>query len=136
MECAEFYGNESEVGKAIKSSEIARKELFLCNKVCTATIEKGDEAISARLDQTLCDLGTDYVDFYLIHRPVPGNIWIFTNHWKSYKRRERSVSLLYQIMSWMIARNKELIHAAVTMEPVAKNTIDYFQKGGDVMYLA
>ena len=104
MECAEFYGNESEVGKAIKSSEIARKELFLCNKVCTATIEKGDEAISARLDQTLCDLGTDYVDFYLIHRPVPGNIWMLTNHWKSYQRRERSVTLLYQIMSWMITR--------------------------------
>ena len=81
LESAEFYGNESEVGKAIKSSEIARKELFLCNKVCTATIEKGDEAISARLDQTLCDLGTDYVDFYLIHRLVPGNIWMLTNHW-------------------------------------------------------
>ena len=56
LESAEFYGNESKVGKAIKSSEIARKESFFCNKVCTATIEKGDEAIRsirACLDQNI-----------------------------------------------------------------------------------
>ena len=38
------------------------------------------------------------------------------------------------VMSWMLTRT--LIHAGVTMKPVAKNTFDYFQKEGDVMYLA
>lgn len=52
LECAEFYGNESEVGKAIKASGLKREELFLCSKVWTTTIEKGDEAIRARLDKS------------------------------------------------------------------------------------
>jgi diketogulonate reductase-like aldo/keto reductase len=72
LECAEFYGNEAEVGKAISKSGIDRKNLFLCSKVWTTTIEKGPAAIEAQLDKTLADLGTDYIDLYLIHWPVPG----------------------------------------------------------------
>ena len=49
---AEFYGNEAEVGKAIKSSGLKRDELFLCSKVWTTTIEKGEDAIRARLDKS------------------------------------------------------------------------------------
>ena len=52
LECAEFYANESEVGKAIKASGIKRDELFLCSKVWTTTIEKGEEAIRAQLDKS------------------------------------------------------------------------------------
>ena len=55
LECAEFYGNESEVGKAIKASGVKREDLFLCSKVWTTTIEKGEVAIRARLDQSELD---------------------------------------------------------------------------------
>lgn len=72
LECAEFYGNEGEVGKAILASQIPRQDLFLCSKVWTTTIEKGSDAIEAQLDRTLADLGTNYIDLYLIHWPVPG----------------------------------------------------------------
>ena len=40
------------------------------------------------------------------------------------------------VSNYVVDDLQELIHASVTMEPVAKNTIDYFQKEGDVMYLA
>lgn len=73
LECAEFYGNEAEVGKAIAESGIPREELFLCSKVWTTTIEQGEQAIIQQLDQTLADLQTDYLDLYLIHWPVPGH---------------------------------------------------------------
>ena len=73
FECAEFYGNEVEVGKAIVESNIPRSELFLCSKVWTTTIEKGPAAVRAQLEKTLTDLQTDYVDLYLIHWPVPGH---------------------------------------------------------------
>jgi diketogulonate reductase-like aldo/keto reductase len=83
LECAEFYGNEHEVGKAIAKSGIDRKDLFLCSKVWTTTIEKGPAAIEAQLDKTLADLGTDYIDLYLIHWPVPGK------HVEAYKTLEK-----------------------------------------------
>merc|ERR1719253_1487282 len=70
-ECAEFYGNEAEIGKAIAGSGIPRAELHLCSKVWTTTIEKGGDAIRAQLEKTLSDLGTDYLDLYLVHWPVP-----------------------------------------------------------------
>jgi hypothetical protein len=66
LECAEFYGNEAQVGQAIADSGIARKDLFLCSKVWTTTIEQGPEAIRAQLDKTLSDLGTDYLDLYVM----------------------------------------------------------------------
>jgi diketogulonate reductase-like aldo/keto reductase len=71
LECAEFYGNERQIGKAIQRSGIPRKELFLCSKVWTTTIEQG--TVRQRLEQTLQDLQTDYVDLYLIHWPVPNH---------------------------------------------------------------
>ena len=49
LECAEFYGNESEVGKAIADSGVHRSDLFLCSKVWTTTIEKGPDAVRAQL---------------------------------------------------------------------------------------
>jgi len=82
LECAEFYGNEAEVGKAISKSGVDRKDLFICSKVWTTTIEKGPTAIEAQLDKTLADLGTDYIDLYLIHWPVPGK------HVEAYKALE------------------------------------------------
>ena len=82
LECAEFYGNESQVGEAIAESGLNRDELFLCSKVWTTTIEKGPAAIRAQLDKTLADLGTDYLDLYLIHWPCP------TTHVEAYKTLE------------------------------------------------
>jgi hypothetical protein len=64
FECAEFYGNEIEVGKAIVSSGIKREDLFLCSKVWTSTIDKGPHAVREQLEKTLSDLRTDYVDLY------------------------------------------------------------------------
>lgn len=82
LECAEFYGNEAQVGEAIRESGVRREDLFLCSKVWTTTIEKGPNAVRAQLDQTLKDLGTDYLDLYLIHWPVPGH------HVEAYKTLE------------------------------------------------
>lgn len=72
LECAQFYGNEAQIGQAMAESGIPRKELFVCSKVWTSTIDQGPAAVRAQLEQTLKDLQTDYVDLYLIHWPVPG----------------------------------------------------------------
>lgn len=82
LECAQFYGNEAEVGKAIQKSGIPREEFFLCSKVWTTTIEQGPEAVTEQLEKTLADLKTEYIDLYLIHWPVPGH------HVEAYKTLE------------------------------------------------
>lgn len=142
MECAQFYGNESEVGKAIKASGVKREDLFLCSKVWTTTIEKGDEAICAQLDKTLADIGTDYLDLYLIHWPVPGK------HVQAYKtleklQREGKIRNI-GVSNYAVEDYKELLEGGITMKPSVnqieinpflyrKNTISYFQDEGVVL---
>jgi len=144
LECAEFYGNEQEVGKAIKASGVPREDLFICSKVWTTTIEKGDAAIRAQLEKTLSDLGTNYVDLYLIHWPVPGK------HVDAYKtvldlKREGKVRNV-GVSNYAVEDYKDLLSAGITSEdkPVVnqieinpflyrKNTIDYFKSEGVVL---
>ncbi|KAL3925278.1 MAG: hypothetical protein SGILL_000519 [Bacillariaceae sp.] len=142
LECAEFYGNESEVGKAIVASKIPREELFICSKVWTTTIEKGSDAIEVQLEQTLADLRTDYVDLYLIHWPVPGK------HVEAYKKLEELQKAGkikgIGVSNYAWEDYVELKEAGVTQLPLVnqieinpfmyrKSTIDKFQKEGVVM---
>ena len=84
LDCAEFYANEKAVGEGIARSGVARSELFLASKVWTTTIHKGPAAVQAQLEKTLADLGTDYIDLYCIHWPVPGC------HVEAYKQLEKA----------------------------------------------
>ncbi|KAK7402468.1 hypothetical protein QQX98_011795 [Neonectria punicea] len=68
IDAAAVYDNEQEVGAGIKASGIPRNEIFLTSKLWN-THHKGSDVEEA-LDQSLSDLGTDYVDLYLIHWPV------------------------------------------------------------------
>ncbi|TXT15886.1 hypothetical protein VHUM_00389 [Vanrija humicola] len=60
------YGNEAEVGAGIKASGVDRKDLFITSKLWCTYHDRVEEG----LNQTLKDLGTDYLDLYLIHWPV------------------------------------------------------------------
>ena len=64
---AQIYYNESEVGKAIKESDVPREEIFLTSKnwVSNAGYDKTIKAFN----KTLEDLQTDYLDLLLIHQP-------------------------------------------------------------------
>lgn len=44
LDCAQFYGNEKEVGMAVKDSQIPRSELFLASKVWCDNIFRGPAA--------------------------------------------------------------------------------------------
>lgn len=143
LECAQFYGNESEVGKAMAQSGVPRDEFFLCSKVWTTTIEQGDEAIRTQLDQTLNDLNTDYIDLYLIHWPVPNK------HVQAYKtlqalQAEGKIKHI-GLSNYAVEDYQELMaDEDVTVKPVVnqieinpflyrKNTIEFFQNEGVVL---
>jgi len=72
LDCAQFYGNEAQVGAALRDAGVPRHELYLASKVWTDTIFAGREAVRAQVVKTLADLGVETIDLYCIHWPVPG----------------------------------------------------------------
>jgi 2,5-diketo-D-gluconate reductase A len=69
IDTAEMYGNEREVGEAVAKSGLDRAEVFITSKLNNDSHEP-DDARRA-FDGTLAALGTDYVDLFLIHWPLP-----------------------------------------------------------------
>jgi 2,5-diketo-D-gluconate reductase A len=69
IDTAEMYGNEKEVGEAIRSSGLDRGEVFVTSKLSNGAHEPRDA--HEAFDRTLSELGFDYVDLFLIHWPLP-----------------------------------------------------------------
>ena len=69
VDTANAYVNEKAVGRGMKDSGVARKEIFLSTKLWPSEYEN-DNAV----DETLARLGVDYVDLLYIHQPA-GN-WL------------------------------------------------------------
>ena len=67
IDTAACYGNERAVGAAVRDSGIAREEIFLTSKVWIQ--DAGYEKTKKSFEKTLENLGTDYLDLYLIHMP-------------------------------------------------------------------
>src|SRR3954453_21096217 len=69
IDTAAFYGNEKEVGDAIKASGVQREELWVTTKVPDNNLKADDFA--RPLDNSLKLLGLPQVDLLLIHWPNP-----------------------------------------------------------------
>ena len=69
FDTASFYGTETYVGRAIANSQLAREDFFIASKVWKDQL--GYEETKRAFEETLQSLGTDYLDVYLIHWPLP-----------------------------------------------------------------
>ena len=69
VDTAQMYGNEREVGQAIAKSGIDRGDIFLTTKLNNG-VHLPDDARRA-FAGSLEALGSDYVDLFLIHWPLP-----------------------------------------------------------------
>jgi len=69
IDTAEGYGNEKEVGEAIRKSGLDRADVFVTSKLAN-NAHRPDDARRA-FDASLDALGFDYLDLFLIHWPLP-----------------------------------------------------------------
>lgn len=70
IDTAAMYGNEAEVGGAIRSHGVPRAEIFITTKVWPGDIAAGRLVASA--EESVKRLGVDQADLLLIHWPAPG----------------------------------------------------------------
>jgi len=72
FDCAPIYGNETEIGRAIReavdAAEVTRQELWITSKLWNFNHLRPD--VVPGLKKTLADLQLDYLDLFLVHWPV------------------------------------------------------------------
>ncbi|GAA4250945.1 aldo/keto reductase [Dactylosporangium darangshiense] len=65
IDTATMYGNEEEIGRALRDSGLERSEVFITTKLPPSQAGRERQTIEASLKA----LGVDYVDLWLIHWP-------------------------------------------------------------------
>lgn len=70
VDTAHIYGNEADVGAALRASGVARGQVFVTTKLWND--DQGHRETLRAFDTSLEALGVGYVDLYLMHWPVPG----------------------------------------------------------------
>jgi 2,5-diketo-D-gluconate reductase A len=75
IDTATMYGNEDQIGRALRDSGLPRNDVFVTTKLPPDNAGRERETIDASLEA----LGIDYVDLWLIHWPpsgdAPADIW-------------------------------------------------------------
>jgi len=84
VDTAAVYQNEKAVGEAIKSSGLARSEMYLTSKIWVQDF--GYEKTKKAIEGSLRRLQSDYVDLMLLHQPFSD----YLGAWKSLGRSCRS----------------------------------------------
>lgn len=118
VDTAQMYGNEKGVGQGVRDAGIDRGHVFITSKLNNG-FHRPDDA-RRTFDQTLKELGTDYVDLFLIHWPLPtlydGD---FVTTWKTLEEfkadgRARSIG----VSNFQIHHLQELAREADTVPAV------------------
>lgn len=82
IDTAIYYRNESGVGQTIKDSGIAREEFYLTTKIPETEEYVGSkELVKQTILKSLDNLKVDYIDLYLIHKPIE-NKEMLKNTWE------------------------------------------------------
>lgn len=69
IDTAQMYGNEEGVADGIRDAGLHREDVYITSKLNNG-FHRPDDARRA-FDETLTTLGTDYLDLFLIHWPLP-----------------------------------------------------------------
>lgn len=84
IDTAQMYGNEKQVGEAVRASGVDPGDVFVTSKLNNG-YHAYDDALRA-FDGTLEALGRDHVDLFLIHWPTPDAGVDYVETWRAMER--------------------------------------------------
>jgi diketogulonate reductase-like aldo/keto reductase len=115
IDTAQLYGNEADIGDALRESGIKREQVFITTKVWNSY--QGYDSTLQACEQSLRRLRLQYVDLYLIHWPVQGmslDTWrAMVNLLRSGKARAVGVSNYTIELLQEILQNSDVVVPAV-----------------------
>lgn len=85
FDTAQLYGNEAEVGTALKQLAIPRDQIFITTKV--AEDNQGYDRSIASVKESLKKLQLDYVDLLLVHWPIERE---FFETWRAFEDMKKA----------------------------------------------
>lgn len=119
IDTASMYGNEKEVGEAVRECGIPREEIFVTTKLWNS--DHGYESALRAFEKSMKNLGLEYLDLYLIHWPVEG---LRNDSWRALEKLLRDGKCrVVGVSNYMIWHLKELLKNSTTVPAV--NQIEF-----------
>jgi diketogulonate reductase-like aldo/keto reductase len=129
IDTASMYGNEREVGAAIRESDVPREDIFLTTKV--GNPEQGYESTLRACDESLRRLQVNYVDLYLIHWPARRHR---LETWRAMvELLDRGRARAIGVSNYMVPHLEEVLAAGPTVPAVNQIELSPFLQPADVV---
>lgn len=129
IDTAHSYGNEAEIGEAIRDSGIPREEIFVITKLYPDQFSDPDAAI----EEALAKLNIGYIDMMLLHHPGDGDV-------EAYHAMENAVAegKIHSIglSNWYVEELEEFLPQVTITPALVQNEIHpYYQENDVIPYI-
>lgn len=129
IDTARIYGNESDVGRAIKKSGVSRDDIFVTTKLWNA--DHGYDAALRACAASLKSLGVSYVDLYLIHWPVAR---LRKETWRAMKAlRESGMARAIGVSNYTVRHLDEFVSSSDVLPAVNQIELHPFLQARDIV---
>ncbi|MEB3198400.1 MAG: aldo/keto reductase [Candidatus Sericytochromatia bacterium] len=119
IDTASIYGNEADVGRAVRDAGLPRSELFVVSKVWNK--DQGYDATLRACERSLQLLGLDQLDLYLIHWPQTATR---KDTWRAMERLAREGMARSVGVSNYTVRHLQSLLATANLPPVV-NQVEF-----------
>lgn len=129
FDTAYIYGNEEEIGIAIKESNVPREEIFITTKLYPNQFSNPEAAIDEALDK----LDVEYIDLMLLHHPGTDDV-------NAYKAMEKYVEMgkirSIGLSNWYVEELEEFLPQITITPALIQNEIHpYYQENDVIPYI-
>lgn len=129
FDTAHIYGNEEEIGIAIKESNVPREEIFITTKLYPNQFSNPEAAIDEALDK----LDIEYIDLMLLHHPGTDDV-------NAYKAMEKYVEMgkirSIGLSNWYVEELEEFLPQITITPALIQNEIHpYYQENDVIPYI-